>query len=248
MTLCQSQPDDEANEPENQSTLSRWPKSLNLKDAYERYTDHKSEKVVEVLADEFQVIHNGIDHLVHVSNQEQVRAKLLQKRKELREQLTVFRDLKQDLDEENIYQLKQEVKDRMDHTQNFDTAFDEGQLEAASDDDRCSTKQSPRMDTNEDTEQSPGLEKLERQITKRNGNKKKTKKCSHSVATSGPRAKLTRSELIRQFQDIIDKTVEILIMDHTCKEKIDQININIDEGDDNPELHLLEEMLALHYK
>lgn len=37
-------------------------------------------------------------------------------------------------------------------------------------------------------------------------------------------------------------------MDHTCKEKIDQININIDEGDDNPELHLLEEMLALYYK
>lgn len=140
MTLCQSQPDDEANEPENQSTLSRWPKSLNLKDAYERYTDHKSEKVVEVLADEFQVIHNGIDHLVHVNNQEQVRAKLLQKRKELREQLNVFRDLRQDLDEENIYQLKQEVKDRMGHTQNFDTAFDEGQLEGASDDDRCSTK------------------------------------------------------------------------------------------------------------
>ena len=58
-----------------------------------------------------------------------------------------------------------------------------------------------------------------------------------------PKQKYTRSELMNKYGDLIGKVVEALKEDNRIKEKIDQINVNIDEGDDDPENFFLEEML-----
>ena len=58
-----------------------------------------------------------------------------------------------------------------------------------------------------------------------------------------PKQKYTRSELMNKYGDLIGKVVEALKEDNRIKEKIDQINVNIDEGDDDPENFLIEEML-----
>ena len=52
---------------------------------------------------------------------------------------------------------------------------------------------------------------------------------------------------MRQYKKLIEKCVEILILDNECQEKIEQISINIDDGNIQPELQLLEEMLNLYH-
>lgn len=36
--------------------------------------------------------------------------------------------------------------------------------------------------------------------------------------------------------------------DTVLKDKIDHINVNIEEGEDNPEMQMIEEMLSIHVK
>ena len=46
---------------------------------------------------------------------------------------------------------------------------------------------------------------------------------------------------------MVEKCVEILVLDNECQEKIEQISINIDDGNIQPERQLLEEMLSLYH-
>lgn len=44
------------------------------------------------------------------------------------------------------------------------------------------------------------------------------------------------------------RKVNFWIEDTVLKDKIDHINVNIEEGEDNPELQMIEEMLRVHVK
>jgi len=59
---------------------------------------------------------------------------------------------------------------------------------------------------------------------------------------------MSKNELLRKFKDTIRNTIITLEQDNLYKEKIDQININIDEGEERPENYSIEGMIMKFYE
>ena len=137
---------------------------------------------------------------------------------------------------QNIDQIRQLIKERTNYLQHFD----ESQLEIDSADELVDKLSSNMSISVQDVDGAAGGGRSSRLTT---GTKKKIGK------RGGPEAskKMSRHELMRQYKKLIEKCVEILILDNECQERIEQISINIDEGNVQPELQLLEEMLNLYH-
>ena len=54
--------------------------------------------------------------------------------------------------------------------------------------------------------------------------------------------------MMRSYKGLIEEAVEVLTKDQACLDKIKQLNMQIDDGDETAELNSLEEMLELYYQ
>ena len=77
---------------------------------------------------------------------------------------------------------------------------------------------------------------------------------TQSDSTAAPKKKsrskgqLSARQILQLIAESLRRKVNFWIEDTILKDKIDHINVNIEEGEDNPELQMIEEMLNIHVK
>lgn len=194
-----------------------------LADFRNHYEDQRTYEEVQELQEECKVIQGGINHLLEVNEWEKSRNDLVDKKEQSNARIAAFREVRnQGYDNENMQQLNEEIKTKL--GSNLDNVHDHEILFG---------EEEPVVHDEDDE-----------------GNKKTiVKKNKVSVHHHGQQhAKMSKREFLRQFKELIAKTVSAIVENIESKDKIEQININIDEGEDNPENYLIEEMLRLYKK